>query len=1036
MSTNEDSKPNDEGTHALGRTAPATAPAPAPARTVEDWQAALRIEPGSARLRVKLGDALKDQGRFEEAIRSYDAALACSASGGDSRRVAAAAWNNRGNVLRTLGRVDEAIESFGKALEAAPGHLGAWFNLGNALKAQHRHHAAIACYDRVLQLRPDHAVAANNRGVSLGAVGRLEASIESLELAIRLAPDNPEPRWNKGVALLLAGDYDNGWQLYENRWTNDNTGMKRRRLPRPCWLGKEPLAGRTVLLHAEQGLGDTLQFSRFARSVADQGAEVVLQAPRALMEILRSLGGVTRLIANGEALPDFDLHCPLMSLPLALGIGIDEVPLREGYLRAPDERRLKWRATLGEGSRPRIGLVWSGNPAHSNDHNRSLPLARLLDWLPRGPEYFSLQRECRAADRAALAMNPQLRHFGEALEDFADTAAVCEEMDLVISVDTSVAHLSAALGCPTWILLPFVPDWRWLLEREDSPWYESVRLFRQPRIDDWDGALQQLGDALAAWRALRGPSGQETVSGVLAHPTATIEDILRLRQANRLEAAEETARTMLRANPAQFDAAHALAVVLAQRGETQGALEAFERALRLQPGNADAWSNRGHALRTARRLEESVDSYDRAISLRKELSAAWLGKALCLADLGRLETSLECFEHAIRQSPEDAQAYFLRADVLRRLDRLEAALESHDRALALRPGHAEGWDKRGLVLEALGRVDEAIASHDRAILMAQGDARAERNKGMALLLQGKLEEGFRLYERRWDVEPMASAMPSLPRPRWRGEVPLEGRTLLLHSEQGLGDILQFCRYAALAAQAGAKVLLEVPETLTGLMHSLTGKPKLVRRGEDLPEFDLHCPLMSLPFAFRTRLDTIPDRAPYLFADPARIAQWRDRFGDASVPTVGLAWSGNPQHAKDAQRSLALEALLPHLPEGPRYVALQREIRPTDLQVLERSERVLNVSDRIVNFSDTAALCAAVDLIVSVDTSIAHLAGALGRPTWILLPFAPDWRWMLGREDSPWYPTARLYRQHRRGDWAPVLERLSRDLSELVDARTG
>lgn len=504
MPTNDDSRPNHEGAR---KPEPPT-PARAPQGDIEGWRAALRIEPGSARLRVKLGNALKAQGRFDEAIDSYDAAIARSAPDIGQRRVEAAAWNNRGNALRTLGRIDEAIESFGKALEAAPGHVEAWFNLGNALKARHRHHAAITCYDRVLQLRPDHAVAANNRGVSLGALGHLDASIESLELAIRLAGDNPEPRWNKGVALLLAGDYENGWQLYENRWTNDNTGMKRRPFPRPCWLGKEPLEGRTVLLHAEQGLGDTLQFCRFAGMVAGRGAEVLLEVPPALVEILRDLGGVKHLIASGDPLPDFDLHCPLMSLPLALGTGIDDIPLRGGYLSAPDARRTKWRSTLGEASAPRIGLVWSGNPAHGNDHNRSLPLARLLDWLPHGPQYFSLQRECRTEDRAALVMNPQLRHFGEALGDFADTAAICEAMDLVISVDTSVAHLSASLGRPTWILLPFVPDWRWLLEREDSPWYESVRLFRQPRTDDWDGALERLRDALAAWiRPARPPRG-------------------------------------------------------------------------------------------------------------------------------------------------------------------------------------------------------------------------------------------------------------------------------------------------------------------------------------------------------------------------------------------------------------------------------------------------------------------------------------------------------------------------------------------------
>ncbi|MEN9316689.1 MAG: hypothetical protein RIS35_3082, partial [Pseudomonadota bacterium] len=872
-------------------------------QAVDNYRAALQLEPQSARLRVKLGDALKALGRHEEAILNYDAAIACPDSGLGPRRVDAAAWNNRGNALRTLGRTEDAIESFGKALDIVPEHAEAWFNLGNALKAQHRYHDAIACYDRVLQLSPGHGVAANNRGVALGALGRIDASIESLDRAIANSPDNPEPPWNKSVALLLKGDFARGWPIYENRWTNDNTGMKLRQFPRPHWLGRESIAGRTMLLHAEQGFGDTIQFCRFASVVADRGARVVLEVPSPLLEITRSLAGVDRLIVRGEPLPEFDLHCPLLSLPLGLGLDIRDIPLREGYLRAPEDRRWKWRSDVGEGRAPRIGLVWSGNPAHGNDHNRSLSLARLLEWLPEGPDYYSLQRDGRVADRAALLMNPRIRHFGESLRDFADTAAVCEAMDLVISVDTSVAHLSAALGRPTWILLPFVPDWRWLLDREDSPWYASVRLFRQPRIDDWEGVLARLRDALAHWLAVNPRRESEPRTGRQRARSSGIGNLRHLEGGNRTEATTETAVGMLHGTSDDFDALHARAVTAAQHGDTTAALRDFDRALRLQPGNAEAWSNRGHALRTAGRLEEACGSYDRAIALRREVPGAWLGKALCLADLGGPEDSLACFDEAVRQAPDDPQAHFLRANVLRRLDRLEAALAAHDRALALRPGHAEGWDRRGLVLEALGRIDAAVESHDRALLIKPGDARAARNKGMALLVSGALAEGFRLYERRWDVEPMASAMPDFPWPRWRGEVPLAGRTLLLHSEQGLGDTLQFCRYAPLAAAAGATVLLEVPEPLTELMGTLEGVDRLVRRGDPLPACDLHSPLMSLPYAFRTTLGTIPARVPYLFADEARTEAWRARLGEAR----SLGRPGAPDR----------HALLPRPPEAGR-----------------------------------------------------------------------------------------------------------------------
>jgi tetratricopeptide (TPR) repeat protein len=482
--------------------------------------AALRAKPDSADALSNYGLVLDALKRHEEALASFDRALAL-----DRRH--ANALNNRGLTLAALGRGSEALLSWEEVLAANPNHLDALQNRGNALRNLKRHEAALVDYDRFLALRPDSVDVLNARGGSLAALGRLAEALDSYDRAIAIDPRRPELLINKANVLaechefkrslaayeqaatmegrraeacwyaslvrLRLGEFAQGWQEYEWRWRQASWQPQRRQFAAPLWLGLEPLAGRTILLHAEQGYGDTLQFVRYAREVAALGATVLLEVQPPLKPLLADFAGVAQVFERGEPLPWFEWHCPLMSLPLAFDTLLDTIPRSTPYLQAPAARLREWRGRLGAPKALRVGMVWSGSPLHKNDHNRSVDLARLIAPLSvPAVELVSLQCEPSLADAAVLARHGNILQIGPELRDFADTAAVVSLMDVVVSVDTSVVHLAGALGKPVWVLLPFTPDFRWLLDREDSSWYPTARLFRQPRRGDWESVLARV----------------------------------------------------------------------------------------------------------------------------------------------------------------------------------------------------------------------------------------------------------------------------------------------------------------------------------------------------------------------------------------------------------------------------------------------------------------------------------------------------------------------------------------------------------------
>lgn len=422
-----------------------------PQEAIASYRTAITLQPNNSVTHFNLGKAQQDRFLLEEALESYSSATSLNP-------LYVEALNNLGNVLKGLGRIEDAVSHFQRAIAIKPDYVSAYVNWGNALLS----------------------------------FNRLRDAIEAYGKAIALAPDNADAHLGQAVALLLQGDYESGLRNYEWRWHHKGLKQYQRNFERPLWLGVEPLNGRTILLHAEQGLGDTIQFCRYVRLLIEFGARVVLEVQGSLLGLMRSLSSEAVLISRGDALPAFDYHCPLLSLPLALKTTIANIPNSQAYLRADALTLSRWAGVLGKKKSLRVGLAWSGNPTHSNDRTRSIALAELMAHLPTGLEYFCLQKDLRSTDLAMLQASSAIRFFGEAIRDFSDTAALCELMDLVVSVDTSVAHLGGAMGRPTWILLTHNPDWRWLLDRDDSPWYPSVRLFRQPEPLAWSSVLAKI----------------------------------------------------------------------------------------------------------------------------------------------------------------------------------------------------------------------------------------------------------------------------------------------------------------------------------------------------------------------------------------------------------------------------------------------------------------------------------------------------------------------------------------------------------------
>jgi len=452
------------------------------------FDAALAAAPLDAVTHCKRGLTLKSLGRLEEALASFERGIVLQPQ-------LAPAHMDFGNTLQALGLPLEALAAYDRAIALQPHYPDALCNRGTVLHRLNRLREAIASYDAALTIDPDRHGADLNRSTALSDSGRDQEALAGFERAVGRDPNSALAHWNEALCRLRLGDFERGWPKFEWRWKYAELGLQERRYTQPRWLGDTEIAGRTILVYGEQGLGDALQFCRYTELLAARGAKVIVQAPAALCPLLRSLPGAQAVLSDDDPLPPFDCHAPMLGLPLAFGTTLASIPAHTPYLSADPIRVDEWGRRLQPTSLRRIGLAWSGNPKHTNDHNRSVPLSEFSALTGHDADFIALQRDVREADRVELGRQ-RIRFFGADLCDFSEAAALAMNLDLVISVDTSAAHLAGALGLPVWVLLPFAPDWRWLRDRDDSPWYPGARLFRQSEPGDWEAVFSRVQQEL------------------------------------------------------------------------------------------------------------------------------------------------------------------------------------------------------------------------------------------------------------------------------------------------------------------------------------------------------------------------------------------------------------------------------------------------------------------------------------------------------------------------------------------------------------
>jgi tetratricopeptide (TPR) repeat protein len=504
--------------------------------------------------------------------------------------------------------------------------------------------------------------------------------------------------------------------------------------------------------------------------------------------------------------------------------------------------------------------------------------------------------------------------------------------------------------------------------------------------------------------------------------------------AGRFAAALESFDAALKSEPERPDVMGNRAIALLRLGRLKESFDGFERVIAIAPDYPDAWINRGNVLLEAGRVNDALASYDKAVALAGEGPEVLNYRANALKALGRFEEALAGYNRALELRPDWPEALNNASAVLCDLDRLDEALAACDRALALKPKYAEALNNRGNVLLEANRVEEALENFVAARTLRPDYAVAHVNEGLARLLLGDMPEGWAGFEwRRKIIKPLHDFSAPAWRNELNGNTPLTGKTVLFHGEQCFGDTIQFCRYAPIVAARRAQVILAVQPALVPLLKSLDRITAVVSRDEPLPKFDLHVPLLSLPRLFGTTLTTLPAAVPYLKAPDERVAKWHECLAVLPGPRIGLAWSGSRGHANDRRRSIPLDKLMPLLSSGISFVSLQKDTTEEERALLA-TRGIVDLGEEIADFADTAAIVSDLDQVISVDTSVAHLAGALGKPVWILLPFAPDWRWLKDRETSPWYLTARLFRQPTPGDWTSVIARVAGELTANWRAR--
>jgi tetratricopeptide (TPR) repeat protein len=987
----------------------------------------------------------------------------------------AAAHRNLSSLLLWQNRHVEALQFALKAEQFEPNEAETHNTLGAVYNATQQTGKAIDCFQRAVDATHDNAVYHANLAGALVDARRLDDAREQFAKAIELDAGLPDAHYGLGMLQLLEGNYADGWKNYERRWRSAQ--KNRRHQNTPEWDGTSA-PGRTLLVHCEQGLGDSIQFVRYLPLLTAQVGTLILECPPEARALFESIPGLAKVVTAYDPTPEHDLQIPLLSLPRVTGTTPDTVPCQVPYLGASQQPPALGLPT----GKLKVGIAWAGNPQHRNDAFRSMQWLDCQALLESDRAHFvSLQLNAPADAATALGQAANATDAAAHCTDLAATAAIIGKLDLVISVDTATAHLAGALGKPVWLLLPFAGEWRWLHDRADSPWYPTMHIFRQPSPGDWAGvitdviaALQQQPSPNAAKHLAKaaGFHQQDQLGQAIEHyqlaakadPANT--SLLRLlagalRENSQADQARGTLERAIELQPGDAETHHDLGLLLSGLGQAEQALGPYHRAMELQPDCADFSFNCGNAhyalgqtadaksaFQRATKLDPALaaahfnlgqvaqdegdfltaaQAYKRAVDLDGNYTDAMVNLGLTLRDLEETALAEECFWHILQGQPGQPMAGVNLAKLQLERDDPAAAEATCRSVLDHHPEHPETLLNLGVALQAQNRVSEAIAAFEEFTAAEPQNPDGPFNLSIAELAAGNWNDGWQHYEARWQTDNTLFVPRHTGIPRWNGE-PLAGKTLLLFAEQGFGDTLQFCRYAPHLANAGESVVIECQPGLRALLQTLPGVSQVFEPGDPVPVADFTLPMMSAPLAFGTTPETVPngENGRYLSAQPSGIVP------DTNSPKVGVVWAAQSRSWAN-NRSLPADLLSGLLDACSDFAWFNLQLEPSDeaRRIIDATACVTNLSPHISDFASTASLIESMDLVVTVDTAVAHLAGALGKPTWVLLPFAAEWRWLLDREDTPWYPNTKLFRQRVAGDWPEVIGRVANELQRLA-----
>lgn len=888
---------------------------------------------------------------------------------------------NMPELIFKIGFIHEKLKNwisaeqyYREALLQKSNYSEAMFCLAGILHRLNKYDEAVDLYEKLLDTALNRADVLCNYAITLVEEFRFDEALKKYNEALRSAPEDPMIHLNKATLLLYMKRYTEAWQEYEYRLLmNGKSAYKKRK-----WKG-ESLFGKTLLIREEQGIGDLLQFIRYIKWFKDQGAgKIIVECRKTLHYCLRGIKEIDSLCLSTDTNVEFDYEIYIMSIPLVLNLDTEN-PLDYSYnLYVEEDRRKRCKELLGFNQKIKVGITWQGNPEHFYDYKRSIPFEKFKNILNNHSdiEYICLQTNEQIKGIENELEKNSVRIFKESSSNFDDLTALISELDLVISIDSAVVHIAGTLNKDAFVLLSKLPDWRWGLEGEKTNWYKSVKLFRQETNGDWDEVIQKVKDCINSF-------------------------ILSKKASRHFYDAEKYIQT----------------------NNISGAIEVLKLVLDTEPGNYDALFKLGYLHHLTNEYIKAVGYYSAAMQIKPHDVVLYNNFASALVDLKHFREAEKIYELSLFEFPDNEmllnnyailkqiQGDFLQSELLLR------------KALVKDPNSIDSLINLALVEGYNNNISIAIGILDKVISLDPGNVKAHFNKSLLLLKNKDFAAGWEEYEWRKKMTGFPSKSYSKPE---LDHLNIAGKTILIHDEQGFGDTFNFIRFVRFLKEKGAKVVLECHSNVANLLTNLYYIDRISERGtvsNKQEEYEYYIPLMSIPKLLGLDWELIKNTDTELKVEEKPIK----KIDIISGKKVGIFWRGR-QPVNNLQRACHLKHFIPLLEvQNCHFFSLQIEGIEDDESEIIKNYGIIQFIDSIKDFEDTASIIAKLDLVITIDTSIAHLAGIMEKPVWLLLSKNADWRWFNENDECVWYKNVTIYRQTKINNWSDVFCKLEEKL---------